>query len=113
MNLILQKVLSILSKYEFRPTTLEEYVSVSVKKTIAIFLNSGIILLFVYLILNRSSIWITNGFVDTITLSFIYCLIVPHVLKYFDIDILVSGVRRLIMNSNPKQMPQAEANKVY
>lgn len=79
----------------------------SIKKVIAIFLNSGIILLFVYLILNKTSIWITNGFVDTVTLSFIYALIVPHVLKYIDYDIIVSGIRRLMMNSNPQQMPQA------
>ena len=113
VNLILQKVLSVLSKYEFRPTTLEEYVSITAKKTVAIFLNSGIILLFVYLILNTSSIWVANGFVDTLSYSFIYCLFLPHLLKYINYDVLVSSFRRLKMNGNPPEIPQAEANKVF
>lgn len=57
-------------------------VSIVSKVTFSVFLNSGVMLLFAYFMLDLGSIWIYNGFVDTISYSFLFAIVLPHVYKY-------------------------------
>jgi hypothetical protein len=42
-------------------------------------------LLGAYFIVNLNTVWQTNGFVDTISYTFIYAIFTPHVLKYVNL----------------------------
>lgn len=104
INLALYKVLTLISRYEYRATTLEDKVSVTSKVVISIFLNSGIMLLFAYFILDLKSVWVANGFIDTMTFSYLLVTFMPHVLAYLNFDVIVKAFQRLKLRCSSRKL---------
>lgn len=90
-------------------------VSIVRKVTLSVFLNSGVMLLFAYFILDLSSIWVYDGFVDTISYSFLFSTVLPQLYKYCNWGMLKGYYRRwrLRKGNIPEGMTQAEANQVF
>lgn len=104
INLALYKVLTLISRYEYRATTLEDKVSATSKVVISIFLNSGIMLLFAYFILDLKSVWVANGFIDTMTFSYLLVTFMPHVLAYLNFDVIVKAFQRLKLRCSSRKL---------
>lgn len=75
-----------MTQYEHRPTKLEQYVSMAKKITVCVFLNTGVMLLLAYFIIDLTSVWIYNGFIDTMSYSFLFSIFLPQFYKFADWD---------------------------
>ena len=93
---------------EKQPTILEEMISYTCKLTVLVFMNSGVILLLAYLILDMGSVWIYNGFVDTLTYSLLFAVVLPHLCKYCSLDFIRGWYlrRKIRRNGIPKELSQ-------
>lgn len=116
INLALYRLLTLVSRYEYRATTLEDKVSVTSKVVISIFLNSGVMLLFAYFILDLKSVWVANGFIDTMTFSYLLVTFMPHVLAYINVSVFVKALQRLRLRCSSRKLEdisQATANAIH
>ena len=115
VNSCLYKLFSHLNELEKQPTLLEERVSSACRLTALMFVNSGAMLLIAYLITDLGSIWVYNGFVDTISYSFLFSIVLPQLYKYFSIDVLRGWHQRTKARKSgfPPRTTQQEANKIF
>lgn len=49
------------------------------------FLNEGILLFCAYYIIELPTMWVYNGFVDTLSYAFIFDIVFPHLVKYINL----------------------------
>lgn len=113
INTILYRVLTAVSRFEFRATTLEDKASITWKIIVSIFLNSGVLLLFAYFILDLNSVWVANGFIDTMTFSYLLVTFMPHFFSYINIDFIVKLFCRIRVRCGIKKFTQSQANTIY
>lgn len=78
--------------------------SVTSKVVISIFLNSGVMLLFAYFIIDVNSVWVANGFIDTMTFSYLLVTFMPHVLSYANLDFLVKFIQRTKLKCSSRKL---------
>jgi hypothetical protein len=67
-------------------------------------------LLGAYFIVNLNTVWQTNGFVDTISYTFIYAIFTPHVLKYVNLYNILKLHSYLKIKSGDANLTQKMAN---
>lgn len=82
------KLFSHLSNSELRSTLTEQVASSAWRLTVVMFLNSGMLLFVGYAIFGLDSLWIYSGFVDTLSYSFIFSVVLPQLYKYCSLDII-------------------------
>lgn len=101
-----------MTRYEYRPTKLEQYTSMAKKITVCVFLNTGVMLLLAYFIIDLTSVWIYNGFIDTMSYSFLFSIVLPQLYKYADWDALKKRYGRWRVGRGLK-ISQQEANSYF
>lgn len=87
-NTCLWKVSAYLDGLEKQSSVVEQMSSSACKLCVMNFVNSGIMLFLAYIIFDPSSIWVYNGFIDTLSYSFLFAIILPQLYTYCSLDVL-------------------------
>lgn len=85
VNFILYHFFILISDCESRGLCLEDQISKSIKIIFTVFLNEGILLFCAYYIIELPTMWVYNGFVDTLSYAFIFDIVFPHLVKYINL----------------------------
>ncbi len=113
INFLLYEIFLFISKFEYRSVMMEDQISRSVKIIISACLNSGLLLLGAYFILDLQSLWHQNGFVDTISYTFVYAIFTPHFLKYINVYNCIKLYRYFKVKGGNSNYTQKMANLYF